>query len=95
MLRLAHDIAPTPAAPTRILLTIQAVADQAEKCRGIAFHNKQVLQVAFAHRSDVADIFIQPVLGHGGEICPRRVAIVLIAADAGPGGAGIIFAVLA
>lgn len=34
--------------------------------------------------------------GHGGEICPRCVAIVLIARDAaGPGGASIIFAVLA
>lgn len=31
MLRLAHDIAPAPAAPTRILLTIQAVAGSGQK----------------------------------------------------------------
>ncbi len=89
---LAVDVASAPASPVRPPIAVQAVVDEAEPGRRIAFHDEHEARVHLAERTLAANVGIEPLIGDGGEVGACSVAIVGVAADAGPGGIVVLVA---
>ena len=87
------DIAASPAAPVRPAPGAQAVVDQPQVRRRIPFHDEQEAGIYFAQRTLGADILVQPLIGYQAGIGPGAVAVIKVAANAGPGGVHVLFSV--
>ena len=51
------------------------------------------MRIHFAERAFAADVGVEPLVADGGEVGAFAVAVVGVAADAGPGGVGVFAAV--
>src|SRR5262245_700940 len=94
-IRLPPYVSPTPSAPTRIPITVEAVVREAEKGGRISLHYKLKLRIMLAERTFCADLGFQPLVGNCARISARAIAVIFIAADACPCSGRIFAAVRA
>ena len=90
---LAIDVAAAPSAPVGPAPGVEAIVDEAEVGRRVAFHDEQEARIKFAERAFAADVGLEPLVGDGGEVGAGSIAVVGVAADASPGGVVVLAAV--
>ncbi len=92
--RLAPHVAPTPSTMRRAHATRQTVVDQAEEGRRVALVDAARVRVQRAEWPTRTDVGIDPGVAERPEVGTRRVAVEVVAADARPGGRGILLPIL-
>src|SRR5436305_10023355 len=82
--RLQPYITAPPAAPVRAPVRVDSVVHQTQKAWCVPFHDEHELRVDLAQGPLCADVSIEPLVGYEAGVRSLTIAVVLIAADAGP-----------